>query len=67
MRGHILHSTSEQQDNVFLEDWEPDVIPLGQPPTVAIVDAATTTDATDIPSGTILCIGRRTCSQGPCS
>ena len=44
----ILHNICELQDNVFLEDWEPDVIPLGQPPAVAIVDAAATTDATDV-------------------
>ena len=44
----ILHNICELQDNVFLEDWEPEVIPLGQPPTVAIVDAAATTDATDV-------------------
>ena len=44
----ILHNICDLQDNVFLEDWEPDVIPLGQPPTVAIVDAAVRTDATDV-------------------
>ncbi|XP_068741748.1 putative nuclease HARBI1 [Montipora capricornis] len=44
----ILHNICELQANVFLEDWEPDVIPLGQPPAVAIVDAAATTDATDV-------------------
>jgi len=42
----ILHNICDLQDNVFLEDWEPDVIPLGQPPTVVIVDAAARTDAT---------------------
>ena len=36
------------QDNVFVGDWEPDVIPLGQPPSVAIVDTVPTTDATDV-------------------
>ena len=30
------------------EDWEPDAIPLGKPPTVAIVVAAVRTDATDV-------------------
>jgi len=44
----ILHNICELQDNVFLKDWEPCVIPLGQPSTVAIVDAAATTDATDV-------------------
>ena len=44
----ILHNICELQDNVFLEVREPDVIPLGQPPTVAIVDATARTDATDV-------------------
>jgi len=44
----ILHNICELQGNVFLEDWEPDVIPLGQPPTVAIVDAGARNDATDV-------------------
>ena len=44
----ILHNICELQDNVFVGDWEPDVIPLGQPPGVAIVDAVPTTDATDV-------------------
>ena len=44
----ILHNICELQDNVFLKVSEPDVIPLGQPPTVAIVDATARTDATDV-------------------
>ena len=44
----ILHNICELQDNVFVGDWEPDVIPLGQPPAVSIVDAVPTTDATDV-------------------
>ena len=44
----ILHNICELQDNVFLKEWEPDVIPLGQPPAVAIVDTAARTDATDV-------------------
>ena len=44
----ILRNICELQDNVFVGDWVPDVIPLGQPPAVAIVDAVPTTDATDV-------------------
>lgn len=44
----VLHNICELQDNVVVEDWEPDVIPLGQPPTVSIVDVAARTDATDV-------------------
>ena len=45
---NILHKICELQDNVFVGDWQPDVIPLGQQPAVAIVDAVPTTDATDV-------------------
>ena len=44
----ILNNICALHDNVFLEDWELDVILLGQPPMVAIVDAAGRTDATDV-------------------
>ena len=44
----ILHNICKLQDNVFVEDWETDVIPLGQPPTVVIVDTAARADATDV-------------------
>ena len=44
----ILHNICELQNNVFLKEWQPDVIPLGQPPAVAIVDTAARTDATDV-------------------
>ena len=44
----ILHNICELQDNVFVGDCEPDVIPLGQQPAVAIVDAVPTTYATDV-------------------
>jgi len=50
-----LHNICELQDNVFLEDWEPYVIPLNQPSTVAIVDAAETTDATDVRDARVQC------------
>ena len=44
----ILHNICELLDNVFVGDWEPDVIHLGQQPAVAIDDAVPTTDATDV-------------------
>ena len=44
----ILYNICELQDNVFVGDCEPDVIPLGQQPAVAIVDVVLTTDATDV-------------------
>lgn len=44
----ILHNICDLQGNVFFEDWELDEIPLGQPPPVAIVDAALRNDATDV-------------------
>lgn len=43
----ILHICA-LQNNVFLEDWQPDAIPFGQPPTLVIADGAWETDATDV-------------------
>ena len=42
------YNICELQDNVFAEDWEPDVNPVTKPPAVTIVNSVAKTDATDV-------------------
>ena len=44
----IVHNICELKGNIFLEDWQPGAIPLGQPPVLIAVDGGMTTDATDV-------------------
>ena len=44
----ILHNICELQNNSFLEEWQPDVIPLDQPPPLVSHAERATSDATDV-------------------
>ena len=44
----ILHNICELQNNAFLDNWQPDAIPFGQPPRLVIADRMARMDATDV-------------------